>query len=536
MKTISTFILIWIFADHTSTTPFSFDKTSAFGTTNNAAAKKDFDRAVLLLHNFEYPDARDLFREARQKDPLFALAYWGEAMTYNHPVWHNQDAVGAREVIKKYKETAQGSPPSLTALDADLMASLDLLYGEGTKAVRDKAYADFMKTLSEKYEGNHEVAAFYALSLLGLTEGWNTELCNRAADIAGGILKEDPTHPGALHYFIHAEDHPEYAKLAWEQANRYAGVASYSGHALHMPSHIYLALGLWDDVVRSNEVSWRAGVDRKTAKKLNNDALNYHAHWWLAYGYLQQGRFAKAQEILQNQLRFARELASPSARNHFVIMRGHYLMETNDWQNSIVAEEVKTEDLRIEVRTLDKFIRGLIAYRAGDEHVLMEIIGKIENDIKKSTQQKIMNDGIAQCGAANYPKIGINQAAMLREELMALLSDINHDHLSARAHFKKAIDLEEENGHFFGPPEILKPTNEFYGEFLLATDHPEQAMASFEKSLQKAPGRTQSLIGLRRASHLAGDAENENNAAEKLQHNLRNAESSAPITGFFVLP
>ena len=536
MKTLSTFILIWIFADHTANAPLTLDNRSAFGTTNNIAAKKDFDRALLLLHNFEYPDARDLFREASEKDPLFAMAYWGEAMTFNHPVWHNQDADNARAAIRKYKEISKGGQHSLTPLDADFMRSLDLLYGEGTKAERDKAYANFMSTLFEKYSGNHEVAAFYALSLLGLTEGWNTELCSRAAEIAGAILKDEPAHPGALHYFIHAEDHPQYAKLAWEQANRYAAVASYSGHALHMPSHIYLALGLWDNVVSSNEVSWRAGVDRKTSRNLSNDALNYHGHWWLEYGYLQQGRFAKAQQILKNQLRFTRELPSAAARNHFVIMRGHYLVETNDWQHALATEEVKSEDLRIEIRTLDQFVRGLIAHKDGEESTLAGIISQIENDIGNAAQRKIMNDGVAQCGAASYPQIGINQATMLLEELKALRAYSRNDEVSARAHFKKAIDLEDENGHFFGPPEILKPTYEFYGEFLLATGHPEQALISFEKSLQKAPGRNQSLLGLRTAAHLARNDKIEKDAAEKLNHNLRNDGSTATIKGFFSLP
>lgn len=536
MKTVATFILMLIIADHTSPPPFAADETGVFGTTKNPRAKEDFDKALLLLHNFEYPDARDLFREARKKDPQFAMAYWGEAMTYNHPIWHNQDADRARQVIGRYNMIAKTSEPALSPVDRDMMASLDILYGERSKEERDKEYADFMETLYEKHKDNHEVAAFYALSLLGLTQGWNTELCNQAAAVAGAVLEENPVHAGALHYFIHAEDHPEFAKQAWEQANDYAKVASYSGHALHMPSHIYLALGLWDDVVHSNEVSWQAGVDRKAAKKLDNDALNYHGHWWLEYGYLQQGRFDKALDVLQNQWAFTRELPSASARNHFVLMRGHYLVETNDWESTFAEEEVKTGGLRLEVRTVDRFIKGLIAFKKGDRRTLRAMIDQVEKDIETTAQTQRFNEGLTACGALSLPQIGINQATILKEELMALLYFLNNDPLAARAHFKKAVDLEDETGHFFGPPEIVKPAHEFYGEFLLAIGHAEQALVCFETSLRKSPGRTQSLVGLRDASRLTGNGEKERAADQKLKNNLRHAGTASSIKGFFSVP
>lgn len=531
--------MVWILSDQSPTSLLS-ENESDFGTTENAEARKDFERGLLLLHNFEYPDAKELFRETQKKDPLFGLAYWGEAMTYNHPVWHSQDAVSARAVIKKYKNVRQGKNAEESALDKDLLKSLDILYGEGKKPMRDKAYADFMALLYEKYKGNHDVAAFYALSLLGLAEGWNKEICNKAAEISGAILKENPKHPGALHYFIHAEDHPEYAKLAWDAANDYARVASYSGHALHMPSHIYLALGLWDDVVRSNEISWQAGVDRKKVKKLNNDALNYHGHWWLEYGYLQQGRFTKAQEVLKNQLAFTRELSSPSARTHFLIMKGHYLVETNDWKNSLALEDVEVNDLKIEIRTLDHFVKGLMAYRNNDEKSLEKIVQQIQSEIDQSKQMKLANDGIIICKVVPYSQgslpsqTGINQATVLKEELSALLAFLNKDLPGAREHFQNAIDLEEKNGYFFGPPEILKPTHEFYGEFLMAIHEPQHALVSFEKALQKSPGRTQSLLGLIEASRKTSADTKEAEAAKILKNNLRNADAS-DRDGFFTI-
>ena len=537
MKPLVIFSLIWICTELAGPPTVIINPVHRLvGTTENAEARKDFEQGVLLLHNFEYPDAADMFRSAQKKDPLFALAYWGEAMTYNHPVWLSQNTERARDVLTKYKEKKNRDASSLTSLDKDLLASVEILYGDGGKAERDAAYADFMASMYQKYPDNHDVAAFYSLSLLGKAAGWNEALCNQAARVAGEVLKQDPKHPGALHYFIHAQDHPSFAKLALNAANSYSKVASYSGHALHMPSHIYLALGRWDDVVGSNEVSWQAGVDRKNSRGLGNNALNYHAHWWLTYGYLQQGRFSKAEERLRNQLSFTRELSSPVARTHFVIMRGHYLTETNDWQNPLIDEDIKIQDLRIEIRNLDRFVKGLKAYREGNKSLLTKSIDEVSKDISSAGQALIINDGIAHCDAnsssgGSPAKAGLNQASILLEELRALLALMNNDAEKAAFHFRKAIAIEDENGHFFGPPEILKPAYEFYGEFLLQQKKYSEAAVTFETALSKSPGRNQSLSGLKYASQRTGDVSREKQVINHLNKNLANGETS-DITGF----
>lgn len=537
MKPLLIFSLIWICTEVGGPSTVIINPVHRLvGTTENAEARKDFEQGLLLLHNFEYPDAADMFRSAQKKDPLFALAYWGEAMTYNHPVWLSQNIWRAKGVLKKYNEKKDRRTSPLTSLDKDLLASVEILYGDGGKAERDAAYADFMASLYQKYPDNHDVAAFYALSLLGKAAGWKEALCNEAARVAAEVLKQDPKHPGALHYFIHAQDHPDFARRALEAANSYSNVASYSGHALHMPSHIYLALGRWDDVVRSNEVSWQAGVDRKNSRGLGNNALNYHAHWWLTYGYLQEGRFSKAEERLRNQLSFTRKLSSPVARTHFIIMRGHYLIETNDWQNTMIDEDIRIQDLRIEIRNLDRFIKGLKAYREGNKSVLMKIIDEVSKDLTSAGQALIINDGIAHCDAnpasdASTGKAGFNQASILLEELRALLAMIDNDPEKAAFHFTKAINIEDENGHFYGPPEVLKPAYEFYGEFLLQQNKYSEAVAAFKTALSKTPGRNQSLSGLQYALHATGDLNAEKEVINHLNKNLASAGVSE-ITGF----
>ena len=536
MKALAVIILVWVFADLT-TPPTSIPVEKRLtGTTENPEARKDFERGLLLLHNFEYPDAAEMFRSAQEKDPTFAMAYWGEAMTANHPVWLSQNTDEARSVLARYKNQS-ASAHSLPRLDRDLLRATEILYGEGSKTARDAAYADYMKTLYSRYADNVDVAAFYALSLLGKAGGWNEDLCNQAARVAGNILQSDPHHPGALHYFIHAQDHPEFASNAWEEANRYARVASYSGHALHMPSHIYLSLGVWDRVVKSNEISWQAGVDRKKGKDLSNNALNYHAHWWLAYGYLQQARFAKAAERVQNQLSFLQELPSASARTHFIFMKGHYLVESNDWHHDLASETVKAQDLRIEVRNLERFINGLAAFKEGDKLKLEKIVDAADEDIYAAAQGLIINDGVAQCNPstpqqAGTSTVGLNMTKIMTEELRALVAFMDNDFDKADTHFKNAIAIEEQIGHFFGPPEMLKPSHEFYGDFLLQRKKYNDAVAAFEKALARAPGRTQSLVGLKRALEHTGDIDRRAEVSRELQANLVHAEPT-DIRSFF---
>ena len=196
----------------------------------------------------------------------------------------------------------------------------------------------------------------------------------------------------SLHYLIHSDDHPEHAKLALAAANDYAKVASYAGHALHMPSHIYLALGMWDEVVRSNEVSWQAGVDRKEKKGLDNDALNYHGHLWLEYGYLQQGRDERAGQLLQDQFNFARELSSRGSRFHLLAMLGHYRVAMNDWtaRNDIVID---TKDLSFFIRSTGMLMDGMAAFKQKDLQALDKVIRTSDEELAAANKMKLEAGG-----------------------------------------------------------------------------------------------------------------------------------------------
>jgi len=224
-------------------------------------ARADFDEGLLLLHSFEYEDAREAFQKAVEADSNELMAHWGLAMTYYKALWGLQDVEAGREVINVVGDTkADRLAKAENQLEQDFWMGVETLYGEGELDERNQAYVDHMAEVYDANPGNQEVAAFYSLGLMWA--GYNEqEYLNRSAEVAAGIIEENPTHPGALHYMIHANDDPVYAQIALNAANKYAKVAPDATHALHMPSHIYVALGMWKEVVSSNTASYQASLN-----------------------------------------------------------------------------------------------------------------------------------------------------------------------------------------------------------------------------------------------------------------------------------
>ncbi|WP_247235414.1 hypothetical protein [Telluribacter sp. SYSU D00476] len=494
------------------------------------SAMPHFKQGLLLLHNFEYTDAAAAFAEAQKVDPSFVMAYWGEAMTYNHPVWGDVNIEKARATLQKLGSTpAERAGKARTPMEKDFLAAIEILYGEGSKPDRDQSHAAYMEKVYKRYPGNIETAAFYALSLLGMKEDWSKweSVNEKAAAISKAILNKAPDHPGALHYYIHSEDHPDHARKALAAANKYDKVASYAGHALHMPSHIYLALGMWDDVVRANEVSWQASVDRKTKRKLSNDALSYHAHLWLEYGYLQQGRHYRARQLLENQIAYTSEVPSALARHHLIQMKGHYLFETGDWEGDLAALGVDTKGLTLGTRTASYLLEGTKAFKQRDKSALARVIQALESDLAKATLLRNSNTGIPVCGVSRFvesipSELDIREADAVKMELMGLQAWANNDMKAADSWLQKATAQGE--GYLYGPPGIFKPMHEVYGEFLLAADRPQEAYRQFETSLKMAPNRIQSLQGKLQSAQKMKDIQKETEVKEQLEGLLKQAD------------
>ena len=268
--------------------------------THNHAAQAAFERGLLLLHVFEYTQAEQAFQQAERLDPAFAMAYWGEAMTANHPVWNQQNLAQARAALAKLGATPQARAAKAgTARERAYLATLDVLYGsDSPKAERDKAYAEAMAKLAADYPKDDEAQLFYALALLGRSEGErDVPTYLQAAAMAEAVYRRNPQHPGAAHYWIHGMDDPEHAAGALEAARTLARIAPDAGHSQHMTAHIFMALGLWDDVVAANENADRVVAEQMRAKGQPPYTCGHYAEW-LEYGYFQQGRQRQGQQVV----------------------------------------------------------------------------------------------------------------------------------------------------------------------------------------------------------------------------------------------
>jgi tetratricopeptide (TPR) repeat protein len=452
---------------------------------------------VLLLHSFEYDDAAAAFREAQHLAPGFALAYWGEAMTRTHPVWNEQDLDSARAVLARLGPTAEArSARARTLRERGYLEAVEILYGDGSKPRRDTLYSAAMGRLAAAYPSDLEARAFYALSLLGLSQGTrNVPTYMRAGALAQDVLRRNPDHPGAAHYVIHAFDDPAHAPLGLPAARAYAKIAPGASHAQHMTSHIFVALGMWDETVEANV----AALGPNRAAWTPN-----HVSAWLDYGYLQLGRTAEARRLLES---VRRNLGSPPrryARLYVLTMRAHYLVASERWADSSSAWDVDTTGTGPVSQAMDAFALGYAALRRGDRAAA-------------DTGLRRLGVLAARTPAADDDDGNPEVVSILEMELRAALLAADGKADEAVALLHQAAAVEDTMAVAFGPPDVVKPTHELLGELLLAQGKVDEAQQEFVRALALAPRRTASLLGLARAATAAGDAP----VAEQARADLR---------------
>jgi len=469
-----------------------------FKFSGNDQALPLFQKGLLLLHNFEYDDAREAFLEAQQADSTMLMAVWGEAMTYNHPLWREQEYEDAQAALQKIAATPEErAAKAKLPIEKDWLQAIEVLYGEGEKKERDQQYKAFMEGLYQKYPGDHEVAAFYALSCLGAGSARKAEAYEQGANIVKNIIKDNPQHPGALHYLIHSYDDPGHASLALNAANSYSKVAADAAHALHMPSHIYVAVGMWDEVVKSNIASWNASVNRMKAKELDGDARSYHAfHWWL-YGLLQKGQYAEAAKIMQQMNGYISDESKKSSRTYLIRMKGNFLVETGLWNDSIAEYYTEMEDINIVGRSIYDYLEGVKAYRQKDMAQLTAVLEAMAKR-RAFAETLVSGEGTPMCNAAGSNRFtpnrsDIDKAHVMEMELRALRNWT--DQTEAEQWLKRAAELEESSSYVYGPPTIVQPSFELYGQWLLENKKAEEALQQFEKAIERGPKRVAALQG-----------------------------------------
>lgn len=482
----------------------------SFPVTASDEAANHFEEGVLLLHSFMYSEAAESFQKAQSVDSDFAMAYWGEAMTKNHPLWTQQYYEPGQAILNKLASTQEERlAKAPTEFEKDMLMGAEILFGEGTKLERDDLYAGHMEKLYDKYPGNHEVAAFYALSLLGsVDEGRDYDVYGKGAKIAEGILAENPSHPGALHYLIHSYDDPDHAPLAIDAANNYSQVAPDAGHALHMPSHIYIAMGMWDEVISSNIRSYEARL--KKNERTNGKGWNLHAYHWLLYGHLQKDERAKADTIMSRMTDYMTYSDHDYTKYYGIEMLGVYLAESDDWNGDFANTYIDYDPLNVQSKSAYLFIQGYQNYLKGDQESLEKIIGTIEEEIVTAANQLSIR-GVTVCAGTTYAARAPNQddidiSTVLVLELKAALGlltqqpDENVEQL-----LKEATELEKQISFAFGPPAIVIPSYEMYGDWLLSKERYQEAIAQFDLALAKGPGRKKALEGKLKAAKGLGD-------------------------------
>lgn len=464
-------------------------------------AKKSLEKGMLLLHSFEYDDARMIFRKIQEINADIPMAVWGEAMTFNHPLWRRQYLDSAQVILRKLGPTKeQRIAKGKSQIEKRFLEAAEVLFSDKEKKERDQNFKDFMQQFHEDYPDNNEVSAFYALSLLGsVPVGRDEYIYHQSAKIAQSIIKNNHEHPGALHYLIHAYDDPTNAPKALKAANSYSKVAPDAAHALHMPSHIYVALGMWEEVVSSNEASYTASVNRMKRLDLDNEARSFHALHWLMYGYLQQGRSLEAKQLMHDMIFFEEKTSSDRARAYFISMKANYLVETGLWNTSIADTEINLDKINISKKALYRFCDGMQAHHNEDIEALKVIIVQMESERQEATTL-MAEEGVPMCNAnGSYSKyankLDINQAHVMEMELRALYANMQGKTEVAENWFKEATKLEENTSYAYGPPAIAQPSFELYANWLLEQERYDEANEQFEKSLARGPKRLLALKG-----------------------------------------
>jgi len=478
--------------------------TISFPNSGAAAAQAPFIRGMLLYHSFEYPAAAIAFREAQQADPTFALAYAGEALTHTHQVWNRQDTAAAMAVLRRLAPTrAERRARARTVREQMYLDAVETLYGVGGKATRDTLFAAAIERIVLAHPQDDEARVLHALALLGLSQSDRVEASYmRAGAIAADVLRRNPAHPGAAHMVIHAFDDPVHAPLGLWAARAYSKIAPAAAHAQHMTTHIFLAMGMWDDVVSQNVVASGPHAEHWRA---------HHYTTWLGYGYLQQGRYDEARLHL---LRARANAVAPwrmGERPSLVMMRAAYLITSERWTDSIVGMSL-APIASPTFRAIDAFATGYAALKRGERALAEQIADSLDAYVTADPGAALEND----------PRVIRIIALEIRAALMSARGRTD----SAVALILEAARQDDALPVEFGPPRLPKPPRELAGEILLAAGRHLEAQREFTRALEQMPGRSRTLVGLARAAARSGDTDVAASAAGQLLRNWHSSDAS----------
>lgn len=429
-----------------------------FTATGPAACRQHVLEGVLDLHSFMYDDARASFREAEKAQPC-PIAYWGEAMTYDHPLWDEQDAAKAKAALAKIPAGAKLSP-----MERGLIGAAHALYFEGRGA-----WMENLGQLHEALPADDEVSLFYALSLYANSgTGKNVKLAMQAAAIAMDVFERNPNHPGAAHYLIHACDSPDHAILALKAARKYAQIAPAASHALHMPAHIFVQLGMWKDAAASNAAAFAASKRH-----------DWHSFSWLAASRVELGATEQVLEMLK-------EPDLPGWVHGLI--GAMYVEATQSWKRAdeLLGDPGGYAALRVKLDAAALHGEDAEAEKLAPRLLESPLRGK--------------PDPLAPLITA----ADVAQAHSLRDT----------GTMSAAIDATRAL-ADAEDAVVSGPS-FFTPAREVLGDLFLRAHRFVEAEREFRKALDVRPNRLNALRGLAEAARGAGDARLAEDAQTKL--------------------
>lgn len=458
----------------------------------NPELQHDFNRAVALLHSFWYKKSEESFAAIAKADPSCGMAEWGIAMSRYHQIW---DPPSPRDLQAGWAAVESANiVGAKTQRERDYIAAMEIFYkdsGIRSHSARALDYERAMQRVYERYPQDTEAAIFYALSVRANAPPSDKTYANqkKASAILEPLFARYPDHPGLAHYIIHCDDYPSLAPLALDAARRYAKIAPDAPHALHMPSHIFTRLGLWQESIDSNLAS--AAVAKKNG--LVGDEL--HALDYLVYAYLQQGRDREAHEILATLPR-----AQPDDASYFTALYAtaaipaRLAIERHRWSEAA--------GLVLPART---FPGGRYAWTEADFYFARAL------GAARGGNAVVANAGLQRMAALREQLLQVHntysaeQVDIQREEVIAWITFDGGKKEEALRQMRAAADHEDATDKLPVTPGAIVPARELLGEMLLEANHPALALEAFETSLKLAPERFNSLAGAAHAAQSAGD-------------------------------
>jgi hypothetical protein len=500
--------------EHPAGDPGKLGKVN-FPVSCDPALQAQFSSAVAMLHSFWYEKASDTLATLAEKDPTCAMAYWGIAMTYYHPIWEAPgptDLKAGQAAVKKAQSVG-----AKTQRERDYIAAIETFYRDSDKLdhrTRALAYEKAMEQLQARYPDDREAAIFHALALLATAPPTDKTYVNqrKAGAILEPIFLEQPEHPGVAHYIIHAYDYPPLADRALEAARRYAKIAPDSPHALHMPSHIFTRLGLWDESIDSNLASVAS------AERNNAPGNELHAKDYLMYAYLQEGRDSEAKNALKAELHGRSD--DPQYMNWLYATGtspARYAVERHQWSEAAAL-----------LVPLNTFPRERYAWTEANLHYARALgasrIGDTDAARTDVQQLAAIRDVLIQ----ENNKYWADQVDIEREIAVAWLTLAEGKREDALQQMRSAADHEDKTDKHNVTPGVILPARELLGEMLLEMKQPAEAMVEFEATLRTAPNRFNALSGAAHAAKLSGDGEKAKGYYVKLLAICSHADGDRP--------